>query len=776
LGSWFASPSPLSTKPGRPNSAKFSANMVAKSALVLVAMVVAAHAAAPAPRPTMSDWKKVQEEKKIAAGGAAAKESKMAAVNKVTELLKGLREQVLAEGEQEATMYNEFACFCKDTTSNKNAAIIAGKDRVNVLTTEINSLRADRDRLDTTIQGLTNDIKTAEATQAELKSTRASDLKEYSANAQDLTMALESLEGAIEALKASKAPTPSLLETIKKAALTADALGVSSSTLVQRAVAFVQQAPAVEMENYKYHSDDIIETLEKLLDDFRQEKSEVDTAEVKSVSEYEKAYQNEQDLIEMKTTQLGEAKEERQARVEDIEETAGQLTDVSAALREDQEYLSALTDMCSHRARTWDQRSTLRQGEIEVLTQAIGIITSTVNEKTIAATVRFAQTGASLDAAKAVAANPSAMEAVEAEVERSSAPAFVQEGSRTVRRLRAHGQAPVEAFVQSEVSQPNRDAIVSLLKKSGSKLHSKILSALANQIADDPFAKVKQLIQELLERLLQEAAEQGNQKGWCDKSLKAASQKRDYAAAAIRTLNGKMAKLEAEIDQLTEELEEVAAAIADLNKRRTEAQADRDADHTENTATITTAEEGQKAVENAIEILERFYKTAAVEQTVSMAQRQAPMEDAPDSGFDGGEQYVGAQGAAGGIISMLKVIQGDFARTIKETRKAEAQAEKDHFEFMTETSKSLAEKDEAHKDAMSLFNDASAKHQAASDSLDAESSLLQTSIAELLELQPVCIDTGMTYADRVANRREEIAALKEALSILDSYQEYGPAM
>eukprot|EP00971_Amphidinium_carterae_P040814 801293-Amphidinium_carterae.2 len=40
---------------------------------VLVAMVVAAHAAAPAPRPTMSDWKKVQEEKKIAAGGAAAK-------------------------------------------------------------------------------------------------------------------------------------------------------------------------------------------------------------------------------------------------------------------------------------------------------------------------------------------------------------------------------------------------------------------------------------------------------------------------------------------------------------------------------------------------------------------------------------------------------------------------------------------------------------------------------------------------------------------------------
>eukprot|EP00403_Amphidinium_massartii_P016107 CAMPEP_0178408162 /NCGR_PEP_ID=MMETSP0689_2-20121128/19797_1 /TAXON_ID=160604 /ORGANISM="Amphidinium massartii, Strain CS-259" /LENGTH=760 /DNA_ID=CAMNT_0020029249 /DNA_START=56 /DNA_END=2338 /DNA_ORIENTATION=- len=744
--------------------------------LLLLAAVARADVAAPAPagRPSMADWQAKQAQDAADAQAEVAKQAKMAAVDKVMSLLESLRSKVLAEGEKEASMYNQFACFCKDTSADKNQAITAGKDRSNVLTTEMNELRSERDRLDTYIQDLTTAIREAEATMAQLKSTRAADQKVYEANAADLSMALKSLEDAIDALKSSKAPTPALIESVKKAAITADALGVSvDSSLVQRAVAFLQQAPEVEMENYKFHSDDIIETLEKLLDNFRQEKTDLDAEEEKSISEFDKAMQNEQDTIELKTTQLGEAKEERQTCVEDIEAHAQELSTVLSTLRDDQEYLASLTDMCNHRARTWDQRSTLRQGEIEVLTQAIGIIGSRVTNTTIANTVRLTQISASVSAARAIASDAHAMEAIEAEAE--SAPAFVQEVA-TQRRLRlktVSKHVPMPSFMQGG-SEPGRDAIVNLLKTSGSQLHSTMLSALANQISADPFAKVKQLIQELLERLLAEAANEGNQKGWCDKSIKAAEQKRDYSASAIQSLNSKMAKLEAELGSLFEELQQLEAAINDLNKRRAEAQADRDADHAENMETISTSKTGQEAVEEAIAVLERFYKTSAVATYVSFSQKQTPMEDAPDSGFEGGEQYVGAQGAAGGIISMMNVIKGDFVRTIKETQKAEAQAEKDHMEFMTETSKSLAEKDEAEKQAKKLAGDAASKHDAASDSLDQQSELLATAISELLELKPACIDTGMTYAERVARREEEIAALKKALCVLDNYEQYGP--
>jgi len=96
--------------------------------------------------------------------------------------------------------------------------------------------------------------------------------------------------------------------------------------------------------------------------------------------------------------------------------------------------------------------------------------------------------------------------------------------------------------------------VVTLLRDKGQQLKSTLLMSLANHISADPFAKVKQLIQELIERLLTEAANEANQKGWCDKASADAKQKREQAATEIEELNAKMAELEAEIGELTEEL------------------------------------------------------------------------------------------------------------------------------------------------------------------------------------------------------------------------------
>jgi predicted GNAT family acetyltransferase len=44
--------------------------------------------------------------------------------------------------------------------------------------------------------------------------------------------------------------------------------------------------------------------------------------------------------------------------------------------------------------------------------------------------------------------------------------------------------------------------------------------------------------------------------------------------------------------------------------------------------------------------------------------------------------------------------------------------------------------------------------------------LLDKALQELEELKPTCIDTGMSYAERVKKREEEIKALEKALEIL----------
>jgi len=316
--------------------------------------------------------------------------------------------------------------------------------------------------------------------------------------------------------------------------------------------------------------------------------------------------------------------------------------------------------------------------------------------------------------------------------------------------------------------------IISLLKGQGSKLKSTLLVSLATKIAADPFVKIKKLIQELIERLLTEAANESTQKGWCDKATADATQKRTYAADEIEGLNAKMAKLEALSAKLGEELATLTEDIQKLNDAQAEAEKNRKEEKAENANTVSEANAGLDAVKMAIDILDKFYKTSAKAKVdLSLAQK-GPMDDAPDAGFDNGEAYKGAGAESGGIIGMMEVIQSDFERTISETQAAEKQAEADHLEFMTETSKSLAEKNMAKKEKTRLKDETDSNFNDAEDEMTSQSKILVTSIKELIELKAACVDTGMSYADRVAMREQEIASLKKALCILGAYAEFGP--
>merc|ERR1719421_639066 len=683
--------------------------------------------------------------------------------------MEGLRTKILAEGEEEAHTYDKMACFCKDTTAEKQAAIEDGENKKEELMSQIAELTEMRDELDETIKSLLEEIKAAEEEIAKATEGREKEKALFEKNSADLISALEALDAAIASLKSSKPASflqlQGLGKTVRKALDLADALGLAGATHASRMVTSLlqQDQPGVPMQDYDFHSDGIIGTLEKLKEDFTSTKVDVDEAEVKSQQKFDMFKQDKVDFIKAKNVELETAKKNRDDVIAQIEAASEELSTVSAQLLADQEYMMELSKMCHEQAVTWDQRTQMRADELSALTSAINIVGGKVAEKTTAATVRLMQRKADISAARIVASDQDSMEAIEAEAEVADASpeSFIQVASAP-RQL-------MTSFLQKRSAPTTaKEAVIDVLRTEGNKMKSMLLLRLASQIAADPFAKVKKLIQELIERLLAEAAAEANQKGWCDKSLGDAEQKRDYAAEEIAALNAEMAKLEATRDKLTEEIAILDEEIAELKAARAKATKIRAIEKAENEETIKTASEGLKAIEMAMDILTKFYKTAAKATVLA----QGPMDDAPDSGFKSGEAYTGAQGASTGIIGMMEVIKSDFERTIKVTEEEEAAAQKEYQKFMTETGMSLGEKTVAKEEKEGYLDDAVQKLSEAQEKLDNESALLKTAISELLELQPACVDTGMSYAERVALRESEIEGLKKAACILENFETY----
>jgi len=115
---------------------------------------------------------------------------------------------------------------------------------------------------------------------------------------------------------------------------------------------------------------------------------------------------------------------------------------------------------------------------------------------------------------------------------------------------------------------------------------------------------------------------------------------------------------------------------------------------------------------------------------------------------------------------MLEVIKSDFARLETETSASEAEAQNEFETFMEDSSVAKVEKE---KDVQ--YNSAEKKEKEIAlvdkkDSLQQAEQVLGAAQASFEKLKPPCLDTGMSYEERVRRREEEIQALKEALKIL----------
>jgi len=229
------------------------------------------------------------------------------------------------------------------------------------------------------------------------------------------------------------------------------------------------------------------------------------------------------------------------------------------------------------------------------------------------------------------------------------------------------------AQLRADSMNPNQLRVATYLKDKARQIGSCVLSALAVRVTADPFKKVKKMIKDLIVKLMEEAAEEAEQKGWCDTELSTNEQTRKEKTEGVEALHAEIDELQASIAKLTEEITEPTAAVAALDEAVATATAIRKEEKAKNAETIKDAQEAQAAVAQALTVLREFYAKAAVATALL---QQPEIFDKP---------YTGMQGESGGVVGMLEVIESDFARLEAETTEAEAQAQKEYDQFMDDS-------------------------------------------------------------------------------------------
>merc|ERR550514_1297776 len=131
---------------------------------------------------------------------------------------------------------------------------------------------------------------------------------------------------------------------------------------------------APEANAYEFQSGGIVEMLEKLKGEFKDEKSKLEEEELNSKHAYEQVTQELHDSIENANVEIERKKGVKAEREQDKADDEAELADTTADRDADQKYLDDLRAQCAQKTTDFNSRQKLRQEEIDAIQQAIDII------------------------------------------------------------------------------------------------------------------------------------------------------------------------------------------------------------------------------------------------------------------------------------------------------------------------------------------------------------------------------------------------------------------
>jgi chromosome segregation ATPase len=651
----------------------------------------------------------------------------------VFELIASLEAKIIKEGEAEAKTFKEFFQWCDEASQNVQYDIKTGESNQKKLEAKIGQLTSDIDVSDSKIGELAAAISAADGDLKAATEIRDKEAADFAVSEKELVDTVDTLDRAISIISSEMAKNPAALAQIDTSSMTSlvqslgavvDAAGFSTTDR-QKLLTLVQSkqsdddsdvgAPAASV--YKSHSTDIVGVLEDLKEKAEGELSEARKAESNAKHNFNMMKQSLEDQMAADNKDLTNQKSGKAMAEEDKATAEGDLAVTVKDLQNSKDSLQTANTDCMTTAADHEATVAARNEELKILATAKKILTESSSG---------------------------------AEAQTYS---FLQASSYSQLHTRAD-------LANSEV--------INLIKKLARTQHSAALAQLASRIAtvikygdrngNDPFAKVKSLISDMILKLEAEANSEATEKAYCDEQIAKTEAKKSELEATVSKLTSRIDRAAAKSAGLKSEVKTLQGELAALAKQQAEMDQIRSESHAAYATAKSELTEGLAGVRKALSVLRDYYGSAA-----AMIQKDSDFMQQPAQPA----LHEKAAGAGGSIIDILEVVESDFATNLakEETEEADAAADYERTTQGNRVTKTIKDQGFKYK-----TQEATALDKEISE-LSSDRDTTNNELAAVNEyygqIRGRCIAKPETYEERRERREAEINGLKEALSILE---------
>jgi len=641
-------------------------------------------------------------------------------LQKVVEMLDSALAKGKKEKHEEEVEFAKFHEWCDTVRAEKTKSIADLKDEIMQLAADIDAAKADAETLSQEIEELEAEIAKLNSDLDAATAERNKENEAYKAAHKDFSESIDAVARAIQVLKSKEGDIPQSLAQVANSKL----VDANTKTVITSFLALDsdESLAAPEANAYEFQSGGVVALLKKLKLKFEDQKLTLEKEEMTAKANFEVLAQQltddikaDKEAVEKKTATKGK-------RLSDAAEAKGDKKVAETSLAEDEKTLSDTLAECKATSEDFENNQVTRAGEITAITKAIEILNS---------------------------------DAVAGGAEKHL-PKLIQKQT-----------APMLAQLRSAVRDPEvANRVADFLQARAKSSGSRYLALVAARAREDPFAKIKKMIKDLIVKLMEEANAEADQHAYCETELATNKQTREIKSSEVEDLTANLEEQEALFEKLTTEISALSDSIAETKAAQSKATNIRSDEKATNKVTVADAQQAQDAVQKAIKVLKDFYSSSA---DLAFVQGKGALgaglkEEMKQAALP---TYRGQQDGSTGIFGMPEVVLSDFARLESETSAAEDAQQSAYDKMMDETNEDVAvketemnhkvdKKDKCGEDITSLKKDLKLTQEELDKALDYYS-----------KLKAECVDTGLSYEDRKKAREEEIASLQEALKMLN---------